>query len=394
MSAVPLLVIGSGPAGIHAAKAYVEAGGAGPVVVVSADVDEPYQRPPLSKDVLAGEAPPEVTPLLDDDEDLPDAVEVRLDTAVASLDLAGRVVRTEAGDELAYERLVIATGSHPTALPEADADARVLTPALAGRRPHAGRGRRAGDVGGRGRLGLHRLRGRGQPRRAAASAPPWSPPRPCPRPLASERTPAPASPAGSARPACDLRTGVRVDGVRAPATVTLDDGTVLEADLVLAAVGVSPEQEWLRDAGLVTDDDGRLVVDATLRTTDPHVWAAGDVARAEHAVAGRGLAVEHWGDAMAMGEVAGQNAAGGEERWSDAPGFWSDIGEHTLKHSAWGDGHDEARLVDHGDGAFTVWYADAEGELVGVLTHERDEDYERGGELLARRARLDEALAG
>ena len=78
-----LLVIGSGPAGVHAATAYVESGGPGPVCLVSADVDPPYQRPPLSKDVLAGDEPPEVTPILDDDDAHAD-VEVRLAARVES----------------------------------------------------------------------------------------------------------------------------------------------------------------------------------------------------------------------------------------------------------------------------------------------------------------------
>ena len=80
-----------------------------------------------------------------------------------------------------------------------------------------------------------------------------------------------------------------------------------------------------------------------------------------------------------MGEVAGRTLAGEEAQWDVAPGFWSTIGEHALKYVAWGDGFDEARLVDHGDGAFTVWYGD-QGTTVGVLTHERDEDYEAGRE--------------
>ena len=98
---------------------------------------------------------------------------------------------------------------------------------------------------------------------------------------------------------------------------------------------------------------------------------------------------------MTMGELAGRNAAcagpdgaGEAAQWSDPPGFWSEIGEHTLKYSAWGDGHETVEVVEHGEGAFTVWYADAAGELVGVLTHDRDDDYERGGELLSRRATL------
>jgi NADPH-dependent 2,4-dienoyl-CoA reductase/sulfur reductase-like enzyme len=116
-------------------------------------------------------------------------------------------------------------------------------------------------------------------------------------------------------------------------------------------------------------------------------------------VVDRALTVEHWGDAVTMGRLAGDNAAADASdrpddarRWSDPPGFWSEIGDHTLKYSAWGDGYEELRVVEHGPGAFTVWYADAGGELVGVLTHDRDEDYERGGELLARRASLSEAL--
>jgi 3-phenylpropionate/trans-cinnamate dioxygenase ferredoxin reductase component len=105
-----------------------------------------------------------------------------------------------------------------------------------------------------------------------------------------------------------------------------------------------------------------------------------DVSFAHNASAGRRLAVEHWGEALNMGEIAGRNAAGDDVAWDVAPGFWSTIGEHTLKHAAWGDGFDEARLVDHG-AAFTVWYGRA-GITVGVLTHERDEDYERGRELV------------
>jgi len=79
--------------------------------------------------------------------------------------------------------------------------------------------------------------------------------------------------------------------------------------------------------------------------------------------------------------VAGRALAGGDAEWRTAPGFWSTIGRHTLKHVAWGDGFDTARFVEHGDGAFTVWYG-AGGVVVGVLAHDRDEDYERGRELV------------
>jgi hypothetical protein len=73
--------------------------------------------------------------------------------------------------------------------------------------------------------------------------------------------------------------------------------------------------------------------------------------------------------------------AGGEASWTTAPGFWSTIGDKTLKYVAWGDGWDDLRFEDHGDGSFTVWYG-SDGVCVGVLTHNADEDYERGRELV------------
>ena len=71
-----------------------------------------------------------------------------------------------------------------------------------------------------------------------------------------------------------------------------------------------------------------------------------------------------------------------DAQWDAVPGFWSTIGDHTLKYAAWGDGFDDSRLEQHGDGAFTAWYG-REGRIVGVLAHEADEDYERGRSLIA-----------
>jgi NADPH-dependent 2,4-dienoyl-CoA reductase/sulfur reductase-like enzyme len=118
-----------------------------------------------------------------------------------------------------------------------------------------------------------------------------------------------------------------------------------------------------------------------MRTTRENVYAAGDVVRAHNPTAGRALAVEHWGEALNMGEIAGRNAAGEDRVWDVAPGFWSTIGTRTLKYAAWGDGFDEARMVEHGHDAFTVWYG-RDGVTVGVLAHDRDEDYERGRTLV------------
>jgi 3-phenylpropionate/trans-cinnamate dioxygenase ferredoxin reductase component len=155
----------------------------------------------------------------------------------------------------------------------------------------------------------------------------------------------------------------------------------LAGQIVVMAVGVAPRSELAAGAGLGLEG-AALMTSSSMQTNNDDVYAAGDVALAENASAGRALRVEHWGDALGQGEVAGANAAGERRQWDAVPGFWSTIGEHTLKYAAWGDGFDQDRLEDHGDGAFTAWYGRA-GKLVGVLTHQTDDDYERGRKLIA-----------
>ena len=125
--------------------------------------------------------------------------------------------------------------------------------------------------------------------------------------------------------------------------------------LILMAAGVQAARGARGDAGLDVETGGSWST-SSMRTRADGVYAAGDVAFAHNAAAGRQLAVEHWGEALNMGEVAGRTIAGEDAQWDVAPGFWSTIGEHTLKYVAWGDGFDETRVVDHGGGAWTVWY--------------------------------------
>jgi 3-phenylpropionate/trans-cinnamate dioxygenase ferredoxin reductase subunit len=158
------------------------------------------------------------------------------------------------------------------------------------------------------------------------------------------------------------------------------DGTPVRGRVVVMATGVAPRSELAAAAG-VELDGGAVPVDASMRSADSSVLAAGDVAKAQNASAGRALRVEHWGEALRQGEIAGAVAAGAAAAWDDVPGFWSTIGDRTLKYAAWGDGYDRSRVEEHSDGGFTVWYG-RDGRLVGVLTHQADEDYERGQELI------------
>jgi 3-phenylpropionate/trans-cinnamate dioxygenase ferredoxin reductase subunit len=136
-------------------------------------------------------------------------------------------------------------------------------------------------------------------------------------------------------------------------------------------------------------DKGGVATDAELRTSDPAIWAAGDIAYAHNPAADRHLRVEHWGEADALGEIVGGNLAGEHQRWAVAPGFWSTIGDHQLKYSAWGDGFDRADLVEGPEG--WAWYS-RDGSVVGVLAENWDSAYERGQSLIERGAPLNEAM--
>jgi len=159
------------------------------------------------------------------------------------------------------------------------------------------------------------------------------------------------------------------------------DGSRVSGDVVVMATGVAPRGELAAATTGIELADGAIPVSTDMRSARADVLAAGDVCRAQNVAAGRPLRVEHWGDALTQGEIAGATAAGKHAAWDQVPGFWSTIGSRTLKYAAWGDGFDQARLERHVGGGFTVWYA-REGQVVGVLTHEADADYERGSELI------------
>jgi 3-phenylpropionate/trans-cinnamate dioxygenase ferredoxin reductase component len=390
MTDVGLLVIGAGPAGHSAAGAYRAAGGTGSVVVLTSEGRLPYNRPPLSKDLLRGAAEPDEILLEDAGWYAERDIAVRPGRAMV-LDPDARVVALEDGGELRYGACVLATGAEPTRPPVPGAVLpgvcvlRAVDDALA-LRERAAAGTRVVVIGS-GFIGCEAaasLRSRG-----CEVAMLSDDPAPQEARLGAEvgaRLAAWLEEAGVA-----ARHGAAVEAIaETPAgalRVEASTGPPLDADLVLLAAGVRPRSDLARDAGLAIGEGGEVLAEPTMRTGADGLLACGDCSRARHAIAGRPLHVEHWGDALAQGEVAGTIAAGGAAEWTSVPGFWSTIGARTLKHAAWGDGFDEVRVRDHGGGAFTAWYG-AEGRCVGVLTHDRDEDYEAGRDRIAEGAPL------
>lgn len=375
-----IVIVGAGPAGYSAALAYRDAGGDAEVVVLGAEEHHPYRRPPLTKEYLRGEHG-RAELFLDDPEVFRErGIEVRTGSAAARLDAMDRVVVTDRDEELRFSGCLLATGSEPIRLPVPEGDGDGLLSVREMEDSERLQAQAAPGVTvtvvGSGFIGCE----------AAASLAM----RGCEVTLVSDEAAPQAARLGDEVGAIlaewleeegvTLRLGAAVESFGRGGRSVRAGGEDISSEVTVVAAGVTPRTGLAEEAGLEIEA-GRVRTDASLRTSAETVFAAGDIAYAQNPVAGRPLAVEHWGEALAQGAVAGRVMAGGEARWEHAPGFWSTIGERTLKYVAWGDGHDEVRLDHAEDGSFTAWYGQ-DGTAVGVLTHGRDADYERGRELV------------
>ncbi|MDT5335049.1 MAG: 3-phenylpropionate/trans-cinnamate dioxygenase ferredoxin reductase component [Mycobacterium sp.] len=374
MSTSGLVVIGSGPAGISAAESFRQHDPSTSITVLTADPDLPYERPPLSKDFLRGETddvalhPPEWFTAR--------AIELRQGRTVQAIDPDQHTVSVD-GERIPYRALVLAAGAGPSPLPVPGGERALSLRALSDARElrSAAIGATSAVVVGAGFIGCEAAASLAK-RGVAVTL------------VAPDRVPQEkrlGAEAGERLLDLVREAGVRyVAGASAVAIedtrVKLDDGVWIDCDLVLAATGVTPRGDLASKAGLQMQDS-RIIVGADMRASAPDVYAAGDVAFAYNTARGRHIAVEHWQDAMDHGTVAGAQAAGTPATWHEVPGFWSTIGDATIKYHAWGDGFDGSRVVDHDDG-FTVWY-EADGKAVGVLTFNADDDYDLGGTLIA-----------
>lgn len=377
-----LLVVGGGAAGLAAARGYRTAGGGGRVAIVTDEHRMPYNRPPLTKELLRGESTEAELPieseswLVEHDVDLISGRAVTLDAQTRAVTLSG-------GRELTYRNCVLAPGAEPTRPPIPGCDrpgVRVIR-TLDHLRELLARLRDGEPVVviGSGFIGCEiaaSLRRRGHPV-SLVSDEQW----PNAARLGEE---AGARITGWLREeGVQAHLGHQVEQIESSEEqLELVAGALrLRAATIVMATGIAPRTEIAGAAGLALSE-GAVPADASLRTERSGLYVAGDVAFAANARAGRRLRVEHWGDALGQGEVAGRSAAGEDAVWDAVPGFWSTIGGHTLKYAAWGDGFDQSRLEAGDQDAFTVWYGRA-GRIVGVLAHDADEHYERGRELIA-----------
>jgi 3-phenylpropionate/trans-cinnamate dioxygenase ferredoxin reductase subunit len=362
------VIAGAGLAGAKAAEALRSEGFEGRIVLIGDEPELPYERPPLSKDYLRGESPREQARVHEAGFYADHDIELLTGTAVTDLNAAERDVTLSTGERLAYDRLLLATGSEPRRLsvPGAEldgvhhlrtfADSDAIAAAL---KP----GARAVIAGG-GWIGME----------VAASA----------RQKGLEVTIVELEDVPLSRAlgreagliyarlhrehGVELHTGVavaRVEGEGRVERVVLADGRALDADLLVCGLGAIPRTELAQRAGLAIENG--VICDASLQTSDPHVFAAGDIANAEHPFYGRRVRVEHWANALNQPEVAARAMLGKPATYDKLPYFFSDQYDAGMEYRGLAIGADAFEIDGDAEAYEFVAYWRREGRTIAAM---------------------------
>jgi 3-phenylpropionate/trans-cinnamate dioxygenase ferredoxin reductase subunit len=379
---VDVLIVGAGGAGSGCADGLRDAGFGGSVLMAGRDVDPPYERPFCSKDYLRGTLDRAGTYL-----ELPDGLDLRIRTSVMKLDPAARVAKLSNGKEVEFGDAVLATGANVRRL----------------------------RVDGAELDGIHYLRTLGNSDAIRAdtadaehvvliggsyiacevAASLTAEGRKCTL-VMQEAVPLSL---GFGRAAGEFFAGVlrdhgidwvggdaleRFEGEGRVRRVVTAGGRELPADAVVIGVGVMPDVMLARAAGLELGETGGIACSATLATSAPGVWAAGDACEYDSVVHGRRLRVEHWEVARAQGAHVGAAIAGEPAPYQEIPYFWSDLADWcTLEYVGPAASWDREVLRGSlADGQFTIFYLDGD-RLAAALTVGRSEDLDRARELMA-----------
>ena len=365
-----VVILGAGAAGSAVAETLRSEGHTGAITLIDPDEAAPYDRPNLSKDYLAGTAEPAWLPLRPAGFYAEHAIERVIDSA-AGIDASKRIVQLSSSREVPYDALVITTGSTP------------IKPDIAGvdrEHVHVLRSLRDCDrliqasasaqnilIAGASFIGMEAaasLRARGA--RVTVVAPEMIP-------FANILGPT----IGSALMRDHMSHGVqfqlgrKLSAIR-DMSVTLDDGTVLPADLVLLGIGVRPNVAIAESAGVATDRG--VVVNEFLETSIPGIYAAGDIARFPDRRSGRGLRIEHWVVAQRQGQVVARNILNQRVAYASVPFFWTRQYDTTVNYVGHAEEHTEIR-VDGSipEGSFSASFMDGES-IVAFASIGRDRE--------------------
>jgi 3-phenylpropionate/trans-cinnamate dioxygenase ferredoxin reductase component len=365
------VIIGGGLAAAKAAETLRASGTSTDVVLIGEEPVPPYERPGLSKSYLAGKSGR-------DDLDVHPAgwyaeheISLKLGRTAVAIDRAAHTVELDDGERIGYTRLLLATGSAPVPLTVPGSD---LTGVLYLRRVGESEAIAAAIAAGGplvviggGWIGLEVA---AVAREAGADV------------TLLEGRSAPLSAVVGEQVGdlftqlhrshgIDVRTGITVAALRGSdgkvRGVELADGTLLPASAVVVGVGIRPRVELAEAAGLTVENG--VVVDATLRTEDPSIWAAGDVASAMNDWAGRRLRVEHYANASDQGPFVARSMGGSTEHWAVPPFFWSDQFDVGLEYRGWADPVRD-RLVLRGkpwEGPWQAFWLDGDDRVAAAL---------------------------
>ena len=366
-----IVIVGGGLAGAKGAEALRAQGYPGALTLIADEPHLPYERPPLSKGYLAGSTQFDEAIVLPADWYREHDVDLRLSTRASSLDVAGQRVHLDGGASVEYDKLLLATGSVPRRLPVPGADAEGVhylrtrddSDAI---RELFGAGRRLVIIGA-GWIGLEvaaAARGAGTDVTVVEVAE---------LPLVGVLGPELAQVFADLHAAngVELRFGAQVEeivteGGRATG-VRIGTDTV-PADAVVVGVGVAPDVELAAKAGLAVDNG--VLVDAALRTSDPDVYAVGDIANHDHPLLGHRVRVEHWATALNQPATAAAAMLGNDASYTELPYFFSDqydLGMEYIGHAPRGA---YTQVVVRGDLAsreFVAFWLDGECRIKAAM---------------------------
>ena len=365
-------IVGGGLAGAKAAEALRDKDFTGEVVLFAAEEHLPYERPPLSKEYLAGKKKLEEFTAQSSAWYRDHHVDLRLGTTVSSLDARAHLVGLPDGSTLHYDKLLLATGSasRRPPIPGADADgvyylrtlddSDALSAAVTS-------GASLAIVGG-GWIGLEvaadaRRRGANVTVVEAAELPLLG---------ALGREVAEVFAKLHRDHGVDLRLGSTVEEITtagdAATGLRLGDGSTVDADAVLVAVGAAPNTDLARTAGLSVGPDGGVLVDSTLRTSDPDIFAVGDIASAQHPLFATRIRTEHWANALKQPAAAAAGMLGKPTEYAELPYFFTD--QYDLGMEYVGYAHDYARVVFRGDvdgREFVAFWLDGDNRVLAGM---------------------------
>ena len=377
MDSFTYVIIGGGLAGGRACQGIRKVDTEGSIALVTAEPHIPYQRPPLSKGYLTGKQGLDKVHVKDEAYYAQNGVKIIQGVRATRIDPGAHTITLDDGQEIAYGKLLLATGARAWRLPLPGADLEgVLTlrtiedsDAI---RAAAGSNARALVLGGS-FVGSEVAASLAQLGADVTMVFPES------RLIERIATPELSAYLHHKYEANGIRilTGTkpdRLEGGRRVERVVLNSGESIEVGLVVMGVGIRLNTELARDAGLEMGEQGAVIVDEALRTGDPDIYAAGDIAAWPDPTYGKRLRVEHWDVAWRQGMHVGRNMAGEQKPYTTLPYFFSDL--FDLSFEVWGDLSSWDQTVRRGtveSGHFGFYYF-SHGRMVGVLAVGRPDD--------------------